>query len=109
MWQYDNPGGYTVPVEIRPKKGYWVKASEATTLTIAGIRPSDTSIQLSTDWNLVGVVGPSADQPWQPGPIDPAVQAVWEYLPPYHVPDTQCNEGRGFWIEASEATTIWTE
>ena len=108
VWEYNNPGGYAVPTEIHPKKGYWVKASTATSLTIVGVRPTDTSVSLSIGWNLVGVVGPSPAEPWQAVPPDPPINAVWEYLPPYHIPDPQCQEGRGFWMKASEATTIWS-
>ena len=106
VWEYNNPGGYAVPAEVHPKKGYWVKASSAADLTVKGIRPSDTSVSLGTNWNLVGVVGPNASQPWQPVPVAPEILAIWEYLPPYQVP-TQCNEGRGFWIKASQDATIW--
>ena len=34
VWEYSNPGGYSLPAEIKPHKGYWVKATAATTLII---------------------------------------------------------------------------
>jgi len=107
-WAYE-AGTYVTPTTIQPKKGYWVWANSAGTLTITGARPANTAIALSPGWNLVGVVGPSAAQPAQPIPASPPVEAVWGYLPPYQVPVGVCHEGRGYWMHAAEATTIWSE
>ena len=105
-----------MPADIHPKKGYWVKVKEhllvpgeplIPAIIITGTRPIDTTVSLNQGWNLVGVVAPDASQPWQPIPPNPPCEAIWEYLPPYHVPDPNCEEGRGFWIKASEDTTIW--
>ncbi len=108
VWQYNNPGGYAVPAEIHPKKGYWVNATEATTLTIWGIRPTDTSVALSTGWNLIGVVGP-APGVCQPVPPCPPACIIWQYNSPggYVVPLELC-DGHGFWVLASEDTVIWS-
>ncbi len=108
VWEYNNPGGHAVPTEIHPKRGYWLKVSEAKPLAIKGARLSDTGVSLSIGWNLVGVVGPNSAACWQSAPPSPPSGAIWEYLPPYHVPSPDCQEGRGFWIKSSEDTTIWT-
>ena len=52
----------------------------------------------------MGVVGLSEAQPWQPVP---ACEAIWEYLPPYHVPPAQCAESLGFWLNAAADGIIW--
>ena len=57
--------------------------------------------------NLVGAVGLDPEQPWQPVPVPPDVASIWEFLPPYQVPEGQCHEGRGFWIKALDEVVIW--
>jgi len=107
VWEYTEAGGYSQPTQVHAKKGYWVKASQADTLTITGTRPADKSLSLTSGWNLVGVVGPDAGQPSQPVPTDAAVTAIWQYLPPYGVPAATCQDGRGFFIRATGPVTIW--
>jgi len=107
-WEYDPAQGYVAPATVRPRKGYWVKASAPGDVLVRGIRPAEKGVTLGTGWNLVGVIGPSAVQPWQPLPASPHCEALWEYLPPYRVPRSRCDEGRGFWIRASAPTTIWS-
>ncbi len=108
VWQYDNPGGYTMPATIVPKRGYWVKALAEATLTIAGTRPVDTSVSLNGGWNLVGVVGPGALEPWQPLPPTPPCAVIWGYSTgTYSIPKGHCREGRGFWIWLTGDATIW--
>ena len=106
---YDPDSGYYEPVTIATRKGYWVLAGQPTTLTIAGLRPAGTAVTVREGWNLVGVVGPDKDHPWQELPLPAACVAVWGYLPPYRVPDDQCGEGRGFWIRATAEATIWQQ
>jgi len=108
VYEYDTVAGYAAPTTIASKKGYWVKALHQKTLTIPGTRPVDTSVSLAAGWNLVGVVGPDAGQLWQLIPTEAFCTAIWEYLPPYGVPRDHCNEGRGFWIKAATAGTIWS-
>ncbi len=107
VWEYQNPSGYVEPDEIGPKKGYWVKANQATTLYISGSRPSDTMIFVLTGWNLVGVVGQSIEDRWQPLPDPGNCSSIWGYMPPYRVPQQQCDEGRGYWIKAINDGFIW--
>ena len=109
VWQYGNPGGYAIPDEVHPKHGCWVKATEPTTIRIAGTRPADRSVAVKTGWNLVGACGPGAGETSVPRPPNPPVAAIWEYLNPggYGIP-TVCEDGHGFWIKATEDTTIWS-
>jgi len=104
---YDADSGYYEPVTIATRKGYWVLAGRPATLSIAGLRPGGTAVTVREGWNLVGVVGPDKDHPWQDLPLPAACVAVWGYLPPYRVPEDQCGEGRGFWIRATAEATIW--
>lgn len=106
VWEYALPDSYVVPAEIRPKRGYWVKATRAMTLVIRGFPVADRSVSLHAGWNLVGPVGRSAAVPWQPVP--PCI-AIWEYQPPYRIPRQECREGRGYWIKAGKETIIWAE
>lgn len=110
VWGYGNTGGYYVPDEIHAKIGYWVRSAGDHTVDIAGERPADKGVTVKTGWNLVGVVGESAEDPTQPVPPDPPSASVWQYLNPggYDRPTT-CEDGRGFWIKASEDATIWGE
>ena len=108
VWEYNNPGGYTMPTGIAPRKGYWVKAPAEATLTIAGSRPVDSTVSLKGGWNLVGVVGPGAQQPWQPLPPMPPCTFIWGYSPTsFSIPKGQCQEGHGFWIWSTGDATIW--
>jgi len=107
VYEYDQASGYVQPTTIHTKKGYWVYVSAPTTVEIVGVRPIDTSVAVLTGWNLIGVVGPSAAQPWQPLPSNPPCTAIWRYLPPYRVPTDRCDEGCGFWVMASTNATLW--
>jgi len=107
VFEYDAVAGYVVPVAIQPKKGYWVRAASAITLSIAGQRPWDTSIALAPGWNLIGVVGPSAQEGAQPVPPETDVSAIWSCGPPWVRPRERCREGRGYWVRVSRAMTIW--
>jgi len=105
VWAWND--GYHVPQEIAPKRGYWIRALEARTLLVTGPRPHDTAVDLTPGWNLVGPVGPSSDRPRQSPPPNPPCDAVWEYDGGYGPPGDCCPDGRGYWIHAAEAATIW--
>jgi len=107
VWEYEPASGYTQPTQIQPKRGYWVFANALTVLRIDGFRPSDTTVPVVGGWNLIGIVGTSASQPWQPLPPSPPCTALWEYLPPYRVPRVRCGEGRGYWVQMSGRGTLF--
>ena len=110
VWEYGNPGGYDVPGDIHARKGYWVKAAQAVSLAIAGVRPADRSVALKAGWNLIGVVGESAGDPPRPAPVGGFVSAIWQYDNPggYSAP-TACADGHGFWAKALQDCVIWDE
>jgi len=107
VYAHDPGAGYFAPDAIEVKRGYWVKVTQAFTRTIVGMRPADPGVPVVTGWNLVGVVGPGAQEPWQPAPDDPPCAAVWEFLPPYRVPENNCHEGRGYWVKSTADVTIF--
>jgi len=107
VWEHNQAEGYRPATHLLPKKGYWVKTATARTVSLRGLRPADKSVSLQAGWNLIGPVGPSAAQSWQPLPPTPPCTAIWEYQPVYRVPRTRCEDGRGFWVQASQATSIW--
>ena len=109
VWEYTEATGYAAPATVAVKKGYWIKARKGRDLLIPGHRPAGTSVPVAAGWNLIGVVGPSPGQPWQPVPAGPEILGIWYFVPPYRVPTGQCDEDKGYWIRASEAATIWNE
>jgi len=106
VWEYDSQGSYAVPDVIQPKKGYWVRANEDTTIEVIGLRPEDVRVPVSVGWNLIGVVG-TETQPWQPMPPPETTAAVWGYQPPYSVPREKLLEGEGFWVYAVDDATLF--
>ena len=107
VWEYNNPGGYAVPSEIRAKKGYWVLAASAVSLFFEGRRPDNCGLPLSQGWNLVGAVAGTPGGTL-PVPPSPPVAAIWQYDNPggYAVP-TVCQEKKGFWMLATYSAGVW--
>ena len=104
--------------QVNERMGLWIKANQATTLTVSGTAPGATTIPLYVGWNLVGY--PSR----QSRPLSDAMAsiinkytAVYAYDPELpgdhwevHVPGalssaltlTQMDPGRGYWIYATQ-------
>jgi hypothetical protein len=74
------------------------------------VRPPDGAVAVDEGWNLVGVVGPGAQEPTRPPPAGPPCTAIWRYANPggYAVP-AQCEEGLGYWIKATGPATVWED
>jgi hypothetical protein len=105
VFEWDCTGQrYLIPSTILAKRGYWVAVSLDTDLEVPGVPPADSSAALCPGWNLVG--------PLQtvPVPALPPVLAVyaWGWPPEYrYVLPTQCADGKGYWIAASQAGEVW--
>jgi hypothetical protein len=109
--------------------GYWIRATGTVTLTVAGTRPTSTTIPLCTggtspsgDWNLIGY--PSAAAVALPDALagiagkynlvyayDAADTAdPWKKFdpnaPPFVNDLTELGAGKGYWIRVTEATTL---
>jgi len=102
--------------------GFWIRATAATTLPVSGTAPAETTIQLCPGWNLIGY--PLAQPRSVPNALhsiagrylrvygyDPADPAdPWEVFD-IGVPDWANDlqtmlPGRGYWVFATEATTL---
>lgn len=79
-------------------------ADQDTDLDVGGTSPATSSVHLHSGWNLVGPVEAEVC------PTGTPVLAVYGWGWPsnyqYVVPD-QCEEGKGYWIAASEEGEIW--
>jgi RHS repeat-associated protein len=102
--------------------GFWIRATAAATLPVSGTTPAETAIQLCPGWNLIGY--PLT----QPRSVPNALHSiagkylrVYGYEPndsadPWEVFDVATPDwandlqtmlpGRGYWVFATEATTL---
>jgi RHS repeat-associated protein len=116
-----NPAGNSLTA-IDHRMGLWVQATVAATLPVSGTEPAETAIRLCQGWNLIGY--PLS----QPRPVlaalssiagkfrrvygwDPADQAdPWEVfdvaVPAWANDLERMLPGRGYWIYATEDTTL---
>ena len=69
IWEYNNPGGYAVPLVCQEKKGFWVLATEAATLGSEGALPG-------------AVVGRSVEEPGPQGPPSLVEELSLLVIPP---------------------------
>jgi RHS repeat-associated protein len=124
-WRTYNPAaapGDNDLTAIDHRPGLWVRATAAATLAISGTEPAETAIHLCQGWNLIGY--PLA-QPrpvlaalssiagkfrrvygWDPAdPVDP--WEVFDVAVPAWANDLeQMQPGRGYWLYATEDTTL---
>ena len=121
LWDPAAPGGSDLAA-ITPALGFWLEGTAGTTLPEAGPEPVETAIPLCVGWNLVGfpassprpvaaalasianqylrVFGFDASDPEDPWEVyDPAVPAWANDL-------VELRPGRGYWIYATETTTL---
>src|SRR6185436_3881510 len=120
-WDPAAPGASDL-TSVDHRAGLWVRATAAATLAVSGTEPAETSIHLCQGWNLIGY--PLA-QPrpvlaalssiaskfrrvfgWDPAdPVDP--WEVFDVAVPAWANDLeQMQPGRGYWIYATEETTL---
>ncbi|HLO29547.1 MAG TPA: RHS repeat-associated core domain-containing protein [Anaerolineales bacterium] len=107
---------------IDPTIGMWIQTNQAATLPVAGSLPSTTTIQLCKGWNLIGIpLGQARDVRSVLSSIEGKYTRVFGYDPtdqddPWEVYDVAAPEwandlnmmlpGRGYWILATEDTTL---
>ena len=118
LWQFFDPAdpGSSDLETITSVSGYWIKMSEAATLSLSGYAPA-TGRRLSKGWNLVGV--PSSE----PLPVEEAIAgikgfcaSVWAYengLWTFYDPAKpvgsdllEMKPGVGYWVKTTE-DCIW--
>ena len=94
--------------------GIWVNVTQDSNLTVAGVVPTSTTIDLQAGWNLVGF--PSFDDNYTVADLKAAVavERVEGYdglAPPYFLRAMADGEilktGFGYWIKTS-SDSIWT-
>jgi hypothetical protein len=115
-WKKYQPGKPSDLQELMPGRGYWIKMTEAQSLSMVGNLPSK-SVLLSSGWNLVGfnsresldvtaaLAGISGKYAIVWG-FDPA--AGWKKYQPGKPSDLQTFEaGNGYWIKVTEQVS-WT-
>ena len=107
---------------VTPAMGLWVKVTAATVLPLAGTLPATTDIALCQGWNHIGF---PADQPRAPTAVFSSIAGKWQRLFGHDAFDTAdpfeffdpavpawandlelMRPGYGYWLLASEATTL---
>ena len=107
---------------VQRSQGVWLRATTSTTLTVTGTVPVTTSIPLCLGWNLIGYPSltsapPSAALASIAGKYDlvygyDASDAAdpWKRYDPNGPPGendlTQLEPGRGYWVHATQTTTL---
>jgi len=99
---------------VNLRMGVWINVTEKSNLTVAGLVPSVTTVQLREGWNLVGF--PAFDSTYTVGDLNAEagaqrVEGPDSLNPPYCLrlmseSDT-LQAGFGYWIWA-ESDTVWT-
>ena len=107
---------------VTPAMGLWVKVTAATVLPLAGTLPATTDVALCQGWNHIGF---PADQPRAPTAVFSSIAGKWQRLfghdafdikDPFEFFDPAVpawandlelmRPGYGYWLLASEATTL---
>lgn len=124
-WQLFDPSAPPVTNDLTavpPAIGFWIQATQNTTLPIAGTVPPSTTIQICTGWNLIGMPTEQA-RPVRNAlfSIDGKYSLVFGYDPtdaedPWEIYDVAAPEwandlqfmqpGRGYWVLATEDATL---
>ncbi len=123
-WKLYDPSdpGESDLAAITPAKGFWLETTGASTIPEAGPEPAETSIPLCVGWNLVGFPRSSsqavatalatiAGRYLRVFGFDPSDAAdPWEVydvgVPAWANDLQEMRPGRGYWIYATEATTL---
>jgi parallel beta-helix repeat protein len=99
---------------INNKMGVWVNVTEESNLTVAGIVPMATTVQLRAGWNLLSF--PSFDQAYNAGDLKAEtgatrVEGFQMSAPPYYLRELTDGDtvqtGYGFWVWVKSDIT-WT-
>jgi hypothetical protein len=119
-WSFYIPGGPPPTLnEMTDGKGYWVKITNPTTLTVTGVEPPlPYDIPLVTDWNLISL--PETPSPSTIGDVlagiigdvaivwyfDGATDTWYYYIPGGPATLTQMTEGKAYWIKMTASNTL---
>jgi len=115
-WRYYNPnipGLLNTLSALDIRWGYWIRATQATTLTLVGTPPASTTIPLAAGWNLVGYPSDQAR------PVSEALAGLagnytevraftggaWQtYIPGGTATLTELVPGQGYWLRVTNPT-----
>ncbi|MCK5291229.1 MAG: right-handed parallel beta-helix repeat-containing protein [Thermoplasmata archaeon] len=121
-WDFENPWKWYMTFKsykgdlktTNHKVGIWVNVTEESNLTVAGIVPLTTSIQLHNGWNLVGFPSFCTDYTVGEFKLETGVMRVEGFdlsAPPYFLKLMKDGElfqaGYGYWVY-STLTVVWT-
>jgi hypothetical protein len=122
-WSYDSVNkewmkyspfrNYNDLLEIDHRMGFWVKVTRESNLTVAGLVPTVTTINLSEGWNLVGFPSLNSTYPLSNLKVEVGASRAERFdpLPPYHLRvlgDLEALQtGYGYWVRV-EADSVWT-
>jgi len=119
-WKNYNPAKQTNSLTaMEPNKGYWVKVSEACTLSATGAIVTSRGGSLAIGWNLIGFAGDvdtaittvlagiSGKYSIVWGEFNPATSAWKNYNPAKQTNSLNTmGAGKGYWIKASESCSL---
>lgn len=99
--------------DLNETMGVWVGVTEASNLTLAGIVPAQTTVDLRAGWNLVGF--PSFNATYTVADLRAETGATrvegYDSAPPYFLRvlgDAEVLQaGQGYWVRV-DADTVWT-
>jgi|GEM_PF-6319851 len=119
-WKNYNPAKQTNSLTaMEPNKGYWVKVTEACTLSATGAIVTSKGGSLASGWNLIGFAGDvdtaittvlagiSGKYSIVWGEFNPATSAWKNYNPAKQTNSLNTmGAGKGYWIKASESCSL---
>lgn len=112
-WKSYRPGGINNDLTaIDHKMGIWIKATSMCVLTVTGIKPTTTNINIITGWSLVGYPSETPRQASTTLPPQVDMIGIWDPSPPYIQDIMNLNTvtmmpGHGYWVH-SMADCVWS-
>ena len=98
---------------VNHTSGVWMNVTEGSNLTVAGVVPTNTSINLVAGWNLVGF--PLFDSTYSVSDLYTGIGSVrvegYDFLSPYFLRvlegSDELQAGCGYWVRTSQHT-VWS-
>ena len=97
VYEYDK-GSYVYHTELAPYKGYWIRMSHSTSITIAGDAISSQNVLLSSGWHLLGPISKNSLPETNP---EGCIEAVFGFDGSFHLVNT-LEPGKGYFFKLKE-------